>query len=221
MFASAVAIFSGGSSLRWVRDQLCGNLVAEARSSGRDPYELMTERAARSPVGSKKLLFNPSLAGGSSLEPSTSIRGAFLGLDLGHVQADLIRATLEGIAMNLRLALDELRKLGEVGREMVVVGGGSRSVLWRQILADALECDIVKTQVGQEAGSLGAAAVAAVACGLWDGFHPVDEIHRIETVSRPDPAAVRVYRDLLSAFRQARLDQGRLGESLASIPIPG
>ena len=53
---------------------------------------------------------------------------------------------------------------------MVVVGGGSRSPLWRQILADALQVDIVKTNVGQEAGALGAAAVAAVAAGLWDDF---------------------------------------------------
>ena len=58
--------------------------------------------------------------------------------------------------------------------EMVVVGGGSRSTLWRQILADCLEVDIVKTNVGQEAGSLGAAAVAAVACGLWSDFSRVD-----------------------------------------------
>ena len=67
--------------------------------------------------------------------------------------------------LNLRLVLDELRRLGKVGSDMVVVGGGSRSPLWRQILADALQVNIVKTNVGQEAGSLGAAAVAAVAAG--------------------------------------------------------
>jgi xylulokinase len=221
MFTSAVAIFSGGSSLRWVRDQFCGQLVAQARAENCDPYELMTALAARSPVGAKKLLFNPSLAGGSSLDPSASIRGAFLGLDLGHTQADVIRAALEGIALNLRLALDELRKLGSVGAEMVVVGGGSRSALWRQILADALEIDIVKTNVGQEAGSLGAAAVAAVACKLWDDFTPIDKIHQVETVSRPDPARVRIYRELLPIFKQARLDQSRLGDALAALTIPG
>ncbi len=220
MFASAVAIFSGGSSLRWVRDQFCGNLIAQAHAENCDPYELMTALAARSPVGAKKLLFNPSLAGGSSLEPSANIRGAFLGLDLGHVQADVVRAVLEGIALNLRLALDELRKLGDIGTEMVVVGGGSRSALWRQILADALEIDIVKTNVGQEAGSLGAAAVAAVACGLWSDYHRVDEIHQVEAVSRPNPTNARTYRELLPVFQQARLDQGRLGDRLASLVIP-
>ncbi|MHB8897956.1 MAG: xylulokinase [Thermoguttaceae bacterium] len=219
MFASALAIFSGGTSLRWVRDQLCTNLAADARRQGRDAYDLMTALAETSPVGANMLLFNPSLAGGSSLDASPAIRGAFLGLDLGHTQADLVRAALEGIALNLRLVLDQLRRLANVGSEMVVVGGGSRSPLWRQILADALQVDIVKTSVGQEAGALGAAAVAAVAAGLWDDFDRVDAAHQVESVTRPVPANVDVYEKLLPIFRQASLDQARLGESMAALNL--
>ena len=219
MFASALAIFSGGTSLRWVRDHMCANLVEQARRDGRDPYDLMTALAEKSPVGAHKLLFNPSLAGGSSLDASPAIRGAFLGLDLGHTQADIGRATLEGIALNLRLVLDALQQLGEVGREMIVVGGGSRSPLWRQILADALQVDIVKTNVGQEAGSLGAAAVAAVAVGLWDDFSRVDALHHVESVTRPNPTNADAYDKLLSVFRQASLDQARLGDALAALDI--
>lgn len=219
MFASALAIFSGGSSLRWVRENLCANLAVQGRLEGRDPYDLMTALAERSPVGSNKLLFNPSLAGGSSLDASPAIRGAFLGLDLGHTQADVVRATLEGIALNLRLVLDELRRLGKVGDEMVVVGGGSRSRLWRQILADALQVNIVKTNVGQEAGALGAAAVAAVAVGLWNDFDRVDEAHQLESVIHPNPASSDVYDKLLPIFRQATLDQARLGQSMAALTL--
>jgi xylulokinase len=218
-FASAMAIFSGGTSLRWVRDQLCANLTEQAKREDRDPYDVMTELAETSPAGSNKLLFNPSLAGGSSLDASPAIRGAFLGLDLGHTQADVVRATLEGIALNLRLVLDELRRLGEVGQEMVVVGGGSRSPLWRQILADALQIDIVKTNVGQDAGALGAAAVAAVAVGLWDDFDRVDDVHQVESVTQPDPANRDVYDKLLPIFRQASLDQARLGDALAAVEL--
>ena len=93
--------------------------------------------------------------------------------------------------MNLRLVLDELRRLGDVGDQMTVVGGGSRSELWRQILADAWEIEIVKTNVGQEAGSLGAAAVAAVGCGLWDDFGRVDEAHTVQSVTSPIPTMLR------------------------------
>lgn len=216
MFTSAVAIFSGGTSLRWVRDQLCRDLAARAEAEGVDPYERMTALAAESPVGAKNLLFNPSLAGGSSLEPSPHLRGAYIGLDLGHTQADVIRAALEGIALNLRVALDELRRLGRVGPAMIAVGGASRSPLWRQILADALEIDIVKTNVGQDAGSLGAAAVAAVACGLWPDFRRIEQVHRVEAVSHPEPVNVQVYRRLLPVFRQVRADLARAGEAIFS-----
>ena len=214
MFTSAAAIFSGGSTLRWVRDQLCQNLVAQAHTDGVDPYDLMTSLAATSAVGANGLLLNPSLAGGSSLDASPAIRGALLGLDLRHTQADVIRATLEGIALNLRLVLDELRRLGTVGDQMTVVGGGSRSELWRQIMADAWEIDIVKTNIGQEAGSLGAAAVAAVGCGLWKDFARVDDMHTVQSISQPNEVNVANYRRLLGVFRQASIDQARLGDAL-------
>ena len=232
MFTSAVAIFSGGSSLKWVKDQLCVNLPFQARITDRDPYELMMETAGQSPVGAKNLLFNPSLGGGSSLEPSPNIRGAFLGLDLEHTQPDVIRAVLEGIALNLRLALDELRRLEDIADEMVVVGGASRSDLWRQIFADAFEIDILKTNIGQEAGSLGAAAVAAVGSGLWDDFSPIDTIHRRESLTRPNPENVSVYKKAPAnlpriarvsgpAERDGQVGPGcRTGPEQRTIPFP-
>lgn len=111
MFTSAVSIFSAGSSLKWVRDNMCGNLLQISEKDGRDAYELMNDLAAKSPVGSHNLLFDPSLAGGSSQDASPHIRGAFAGLDLGHTQSDIIRSCMEGIAMNLGLVLDVLKKL--------------------------------------------------------------------------------------------------------------
>ena len=219
MFTSAVAIFSSGSSLQWVRNQLCGNLVAAARQQDADPYERMTALAAESPVGANRLLFNPSLVGGSSLDASPHIRGAFLGLDLGHTQADVIRAAMEGIALNLRLVLDELRGLCGVRDEMVAVGGSSRSPLWRQIFADAFRIKLVKTNVGQEAGSLGAAAVAAVGAGLWSDFSPVDAAHRVEDVAVPQPDAVEKYEKLLPVFRHACRCQARIGEMLHALDL--
>lgn len=217
MFTSAVGMFSGGTALKWVRDNFCGNLAAQARLAGRDPYEVMTELAAESPVGARRLLFNPSLAGGSSLDASPHIRGALLGLDLGHSQADVVRAALEGIALNLRVILDELRQLGPIGPEMVVVGGASQSRLWRQIFADALEINIVKTNIGQEAGSLGAAAVAAVAAGLWPDFQRIDQVHQLADTAIPDARRVQIYQRLLPIFRRASTDQAQLGDLLAGL----
>jgi len=219
MFTSAIGIFSTGTSLKWVRDHLCANLLEEAERQGRDPYDVMTELAATSPAGANKLLFNPSLAGGSSLEPSLHIRGAFMGLDLGHTQADVVRATLEGIALNMRVALDEMRQAAAVSSEMVAVGGGSKSDFWLQMMADACGTKMVKTNIGQEAGSLGAAAVAAVGAGLWDDFERIDDIHKVQYVASPDTNTVKIYDKLLPVFRKAAEHQSRLGETLAELDI--
>ena len=219
MYTSAMAIFACGSSLKWARENLFANLAEQAELQGADVYDALTVSAATSPAGANRLLFNPSLAGGSSLDASMNIRGALLGLDLGHCQADVIRAVLEGVALNLRIVLDHLRRLGDVADRMVVVGGCSKSPLWRQILADALEIGIVKTNVGQEAGSLGAAAVAAVGAGLWDDFSPIDGIHQLQDESQPIAENVAVYRRLLPIFQQACADQSGLGDQLAALDL--
>jgi len=219
MFTSAIGVFSTGTSFQWVRDHVCANLAAEAERDGKNAYELMTALAEKSPPGANKLLFNPSLAGGSSLEASPHIRGALLGLDLGHTQADLVRAAMEGIALNLRMAIDELRGLCRVADEMVAVGGGSQSPLWQQIYADAMNIQVVKTNVGQEAGSLGAAAVAAVGAGLWNSFDKIDDVHQVESVARPSAQQAGVYERLLPIFRHAAYCQARLGDMLAEIDL--
>ena len=130
----------------------------------------MTRLAESSPVGANKLLFNPSLAGGSSQEPSPNIRGGFAGIDLRHTRADMARAAMEGIALNLGAVLEVLRRFVPLSGEMLMVGGGSKSRLWRQIFADVYRMDCLKTNVDQEAATLGAAAVAAVGAGLWKRF---------------------------------------------------
>ncbi len=215
MFASATAIFSAGSSLRWVRDHICRDLVLRAEQEGVEVYDLMTAEAELSPPGAKGLLFNPSLAGGSSLDESPDIRGAFMGLDLGHTRGDLIRAAMEGVAMGLRVALDELRTLTRLGDEMTMVGGGSRSGLWCRILADVYNQDVVKTSVDQHAAALGAAAVAAVGAGIWENFDRIDGIHVVERVSKPDPANRVLYDGLMEIFIMAGAMQARIGQKLA------
>lgn len=219
MFTSAVSIFSAGSSFRWVRDQLCPNLVAQAATSQASAYDVMTALAAGSPIGANRLLFNPALGGGTALDESRNIRGAYIGLDLCHTQADLIRAAMEGIALGLRRALDVFRDLTQLSDEMLVVGGGSRSALWRQIYADVYNMTILKTNIDQEAAALGAAAVAAVGTGLWTDFDRLDEIHRIEQVTHPVPEHVARYDGLLPIFVRAAGCQAELGDMLAGLEL--
>jgi xylulokinase len=221
MFTSAVSIFAAGSSLAWVKDTLCRDLASSGggRSGSGDAWALMNQRAARSPVGAKKLLFNPSLAGGSSQEATAHIRGAFSGIDLGHTQDDVIRSCMEGVAMNLAIVLDVLRRFTKLSEEMVMVGGGSKSRLWLQIFADCYNMGVVKTNVGQDAGSLGAAAVGAVGSGLWKDFGRIDEIHKVQDTVKPIAENVEKYRKLRPAFEHLRESQARLGDILHGIEL--
>ena len=216
LFTSAVSVFSGGSSFRWIRDLLLGD---QSAAGGRDPYEILAEMAASSPVGANKLLFNPSLAGGSSQEPSPNIRGGFAGIDLRHTRADLVRSSMEGIAMNLGAVLDVLRRFVPLSGQMLMVGGGSKSSLWRQIFADVYRMECVKTSVDQEAATLGAAAVAAVGAGLWKSFARVDDAHTVESVEKPIARNAEIYRKLAPAFEAMRRNEAALGDLLHGIEI--
>lgn len=219
MFTSAVSIFSAGNSFQWLRDNICLDLVEKAAQTNQDVYDLMGQLAEGSPAGANKLLFNPSLAGGSSQEPNTNIRGAYSGLDLGHTRADLVRAGMEGIAMNLGSVLQVLKRFTSLSNEMVIVGGGSKSSLWRQIFADVFEMNIVKTNIGEEAGSLGAAALAAISCGIWKNFSKVDEIHQVENITEPVSENSEVYKKLEPVYELLRTSQAEIGESLSKISI--
>lgn len=217
MFTSAVSIFSAGTSYTWVKDNLCSDLAEEAQRDHKDVYLLMNREAEKAPVGSNKLLFNPSLAGGTSQDASVHIRGAYLGLDLKHGQPELIRAAMEGIALNLRLRLDLLRKYTRLEDEILFVGGGARSRFYLGIFADVFNTRIIKTNIDQDAGALGAAAIAAVGCGLWTDFSRIDAIHKPVEVVEPVSENNLKYEKLLPVFALAADYQAKISDALRAV----
>jgi xylulokinase len=207
MFVSSVGVFSAGSSFRWMRDTVCLNLLNE-----KEPYDEMTKLAAQSPIGSKKLLFNPSLAGGSSLDKSPNIKGGFIGLQLGHTQGDLVRAVMEGISLSLRIGLDVMQSYTPFTEDMLIVGGGGRSQFWRSLLADIYNKNVIETNVGQDAGSLGAAAVAAVGIGLWKDFSIVPQLHKEKSRISPTVQNTQKYEIILGLFKHLADVQADIGD---------
>lgn len=209
MFTSAYSIFSGGSSLQWIRDNLCGDLT------GADAYAIMDGWAEQVPPGANGVLFNPSLAGGTRQDKSVNVKGAFVGMHLGTTRSDLIRAGLEGIALNLKLSLDALREQVDVSDRLLFCGGGSKSKVWMQIFADVFRTDIVKTNIDQGAAALGAAAICARATGCWKDYSGIPALHRVERVSRPDEDRAKVYAALLPKFVYASSLLADLGDYMA------
>lgn len=208
LFTSAFSIFSGGSSLRWVRETLCREL------SGEKVYAEMDQIAQESPAGANGVLFNPSLAGGTSQDKSIYIRGGYLGLRLGTQRGDLIRSTMEGVALNLKLSLDTLRKKTEIDDKLLVCGGGSKSRFWMQIFADVFGMSVYKTNVDQDAASLGAAAIAARGLGLWPDYSRIPALHVVEYQLAPDPQNTAAYAKLLPVFQDFCQSAAVIGEQL-------
>jgi xylulokinase len=165
------------------------------------------------------LLFNPSLAGGTSQDASVHIRGAYIGLDLKHAKPELIRAAMEGIAMNLRLRLDLLRRYTRLDDEILFVGGGAKSRFYLGIFADAFNTRILKTNIDQDAGALGAAAIAAVGCGLWEGFEKIDAIHKAVEVVEPNPENNCKYEKLIPVFDLAAQCQAKISDALQAVEL--
>jgi xylulokinase len=216
-FISATSIFSSGTSLNWVREQLMADIVAKAEAEGDDVHEALMTLALSSPRGARGLLFVPTLAGGTLLEGGSTVRGGFVGLDLQHGRADMMRATFEGIALALRIALDELRRMTPLRDEIIMVGGGARSAEWRQMFADILACTILKAAVDQQAATLGAAALAFVGIGAWPDFSPLRAICAARDLSDPDREASPVYEAALDAYRLAAGQQRQLAGPLSEL----
>lgn len=203
-YVSSTSIFSAGSSHKWYRNTVAG---------GAD-YQALDDEAARAPLGCDGLIFNPTLAGGTSLDTSPLARGGFVGLTLAHTRGHMTRSVLEGVGLGLRLALDELRRRVPVDETMLLVGGGGKSALWRQILADIFQLNIVQTAIDQQAASLGAAALALVGCGIWDSFDRIDELHRELSRLSPRPAESAQYETMLPRYRKLAVMLSDDGKSL-------
>lgn len=206
VYVSSTSIFSGGSSHKWFRNTLAGG----------EDYAVLEKEAEAVEPGCNGLMFNPTLAGGSSQDASPFTRGGFIGLTLGHSRGHMGRAVLEGVGFGLRLALDELRKKVKVSDEMLLVGGGGKSPLWRQILADAFGLDIVQTNIDQQAATLGAAALALVGCGVWSSFDQIDKLHGEVSRVRPQPRESALYESMLPRYRRLAAFLSADGETLGS-----
>jgi xylulokinase len=179
MFTSAFSIFSGGNSLRWIRENLCKDIIDDGAA-----YRIMDELADKVPVGANGIIFNPSLAGGTSQDKSVNIHGAFLGLHLGASRDDMIRAAMEGIAMNLKLSLDSLKEHARLDDVLLICGGGSKSRIWLQMFADIFGMGILKSSIDQDAASVGAAAIAMRGTGAWSSYEKIESLHKNQELYR-------------------------------------
>jgi len=181
-------------------------------------YDEMSAAAAAVEPGARGLLFLPYLIGERSPHWNPLARGGFVGLTMSHGRAEVARAVLEGVAFTLKMILDAFLEQGTAIQAMRLIGGGARSALWRQILADVYELPILRPALLAEATSLGAAIAGGVGAGLFPDFSVAHEFVTVEEAERPDPAHRQRYAALYGLFQHTYTVLEPIFEQLAILP---
>jgi xylulokinase len=186
-------MLSAAGSLRWYRDTLAPD----------EDFDELLAPAADVPPGSEGLLFLPYLTGERTPHPDPLARGAFVGLTVRHTKPHLTRSVLEGVAFGLRDSFELIKGAGLPNIEQVrVSGGGAKSPLWRQILADVFNAELVTVNT-TEGAAYGAALLAGVGAGVWpDVDAACDACVKVTGSTAPQADMVPLYEEAYRAYTQ-------------------
>ncbi len=186
-------MLSAAGSFQWFKNQL-GDLESKLEEEGGpNAYDLLTEGASGIKAGSEGLIFLPYLSGERTPHPDPYAKGCFLGLSIRHTKQHLTRSVLEGVSFGLNDSLSLMRDLGINPKEIVLSGGGTKSELWKQMLADifSASCSLVNASEGAAYGAGMLAAVGSEvfvsvedACDAWvnrkEIIHPSSNVEIYE-----------------------------------------
>lgn len=185
---------SGGGALRWFKE-----LLFEDSEVPSDAYGRLDRAAADVGPGARGLFFFPYLQGERTLG-SPHARGVLLGLTPAHGRGAVARAIMEGVALELRRALEAMTASGLTVREMRTIGGGARSPLWSAIKSDVYHLP-VRSLAEFEGGVLGAAILAGVGAGLFaDAVEAADHLAVLDATFDPAPDRVARYDAVYRTF---------------------
>jgi xylulokinase len=193
-YIQVAPMLTAGGNVDWWRTQLVAGGGRQAS------YAELNDLVAAAPVGSGGVIYLPYLAGERSPFSDPNARGAFIGLSTHTTPAELARAVLEGVAFAYRSLRDALQ-IQQKG-PLYMVGGGAKSPIWPQILADVLACPVQVVAAPGDAAARGAAIIAGVGLGWYPSFTPAADFFPVTHSCAPQAEASQRYADLYSVFQQ-------------------
>lgn len=208
---------AGAFLLNWFADTMTGSHDGAV-------FEQLEQKVSALPPGAEGLVFCPYLSGCMDPHWDTDARAAFIGLSAHHGAGHMYRAVLEAITFESARAIDAMRDHGIAATEIVAIGGGAKSALWRRIYADATGLP-VRTAQTVDASAVGAAMTAAVGAGLHRSF--ADAAQAMSSLGEPTIPHLQAksHYDALSALQGeayranaalfAKLQPWRSGAALA------
>jgi len=176
------------------------NDLLPARESPETPFRVLDEIASQVPAGSHKLIFTPWVNGERTPVEDTTLRGGLHNLSKTTNMDHIVRAVMEGVAYNTRWSLGYVEKFIKRKLNPIhMIGGGAKSDVWCQIMADVLNREIRQVRDPQQANARGAALIAAVGLG-YISFDDVPDLVPLEESFFPNPDNLKIYGELYREF---------------------
>jgi xylulokinase len=210
MWYSVSATNAAALCMRWLRDAF---YAPQVESSGvGNLYSLIDQEAGSSPIGANGVFFHPYLQGERCPYWDSNLRASFTGVSISSTRGDFARALMEGVAFSLRDCYRTLEEMRLPVKRIFLIGGGARSRLWGEIVANVFNCSVAVPTPGD--ASFGACLLAGVGIGLFpDVRAAVAKCLHVDRRIDPDPAAAVKYDHLFTCYR-------RIHDALAPIYGP-
>ena len=203
MWYSVSATNAAALCMRWLRDSFYRD-AAET-----DLYALIDREAAASPPGANGVFFHPYLQGERCPYWDANLRASFTGVSISSTRGDFARALMEGVAFSLRDCYRTLEEMRLPVKRIFLIGGGARSKLWSEIVANVFNCAVAVPTPAD--ASFGSCLLAGVGTGAFpDVKSAVEKCLKIDREIAPDPAVAAKYDHLFTCYR-------RLHDALAPI----
>jgi sugar (pentulose or hexulose) kinase len=198
-FSFETAIRTGTYLVTWLAERVFG----ENPRKNPKVLTVLEEEAKSVPIGSRGLVMLPYFSGIMTPYWDTDGRGIFAGLSGSHTRADLYRAMMEGIALEQAMMMKRLAASTSRIDHIAIVGGGSKSELWCQIVADATGMDVKRLETS-EASALGAGMAAARGAGWFESIADASAAMSGKPTKtfRPRTKEVKAYAELLTIYQE-------------------
>ena len=183
-------MLSAASCNKWWMDDIIGT------------KDYASEQGSIEKLGENHVYYLPYLMGERSPHNNPNARAAFIGMTMDTTRADMTQAVLEGVAFALRDSLEVARSLGIDLKRTKICGGGAKSSLWKKIIANVLnlKVDVIESEEGP---AMGAAMLAAVACGEYGSVEEIAaKVVRIVDTVEPDPELAAKYEERYAQFKE-------------------
>ncbi len=178
----------------------CAKWAANALGFDGD-FEAFEQAAGQARERADAPMFTPWMFGERVPIDDKHVRGGFSKLSLDFGREDMARAVYEGVALNARWAMKDFDRLsGRSGTPLRLIGGGARSALWCQILADVLQRPLERIVEPESGGTRGSAMTAAVVAGWYPDLAAASSMTRAARMFQPDPALADFYGTRFSEF---------------------